>query len=641
MHLFKVDFPQEWPDFFSDLTGTTLVPAKKEGEEVADESALPSPDGVRLWLTVLHVIHEEIVANEMNRSAAEAAQSTILKDAMRDIAVPLLVDTWYNLLVAFHENHPPTVNSTLEVMKPYVDWIDIGLVVNDRFLPILFKLSTMPEYTAKTMEVFSSLLEKGMDRDPRTKLELMQTLQLPRILSTVAQADDETNEKIAIVVNTMGVEVLGVYRLLGDAMATDVELSKMAAELLQCALENLFKYYSDDVDDTSRNVSEFSRHYLQFVRKVQKANGNVLSPEMFEHLRILIQIIHKKMRYDESHDFDNLTEMEDEFSEFRRALGDQFRSITKMTPDLVFEYVESLIANIGAMTDPLDMEVALHCFYLVGEGIVEINSSNPHSQFIINAIQVLIESKIFNFDEPRALVSEFFDCVTRYSKLFVSSSELLPTLLELWMGKHGVLHPHPPTRARRCTGFTQFVKNLKSPLQSYLMDIVQHLKDFVSFRPDSFEQISFDEQLELLESFGVLVGFDRNDTAKHKQYIDVLILPLVESMNNILESKLYLNDTPHNQFHTKYLACLIRGVGTFSKGFPLPIVNAPGGRRFDTSAEPTETMIFFAKVFDVVMSILGVLGNKGTPRTSLFIILNFFSSFSGIFMMTNGIVDPQ
>lgn len=638
MYLFKIDFPHEWPGFFSDLSATTLVPAKDKPEGEPEEGALPSTDGVRLWLAVLNVIHQEVVSSDVNRNATDAAQSAILKDSMRDIAIPELVETWYNLLVAFHETHPDTVNATLEVMKPYVDWIEIGLVVNERFLPVLFKLGTMPEYTAKTMELFTSLIEKGMDRDPRAKLELMQTLQLPRILASISPADDETNEKVALAVNTMGVEVLDVYRNAGGAMAADPEMEKMAAELLQCALENLFKYYNDDVDDTSKSVAEFSRHYLQFARKVRNANGG-LSPEMLEHLRILIQILHKKLRFDESYDFDDLSETEDEFMEFRRALGDQFRSITKMEPTIAFEYVENLITNLGAMTDPLDMEVALHCFYLVGEGYSDNSGTNPHAPFFIDAFRLLINSNIFNFEEPRALVSQFFECVTRYSRLFVLSPELIGPLLELWMGKHGVLHPHTPTRARRCSGFTQFVKNLKAPLQAYLMDIVEHLKDFASFRPDSFDQVSFDEQLELLESFGVLVGFDRSDSVKHKQFIDLLVMPLVENLSNLVEQKLYLNDTPHNQFHTKWMVCLIRGIGTFSKGFPLPIVTVNNARRFDTSAAPNETMIFFAKVFDVVMQILGVLGEKGTMLLRSQISSTLFTHCCcplRFFMMTTG-----
>lgn len=638
VYLLKVDFPLEWPTFFTDLATATLTPPKDKPDAEVDESALPSPDGVRLWLTVLQVIHQEIVAADNNRSSVDAAQASVLKDAMRDLAVPMLVETWYNLLVAFHETNPVTVNSTLELMKPYVDWIEISLVVNANFLPVLFKLGTMPDYTGKTMELFTSLLEKGMDRDPRAKLELMHTLQLPLILSSIAPADDETNEKVALTVNTMGVEVLDVYRISGEAMATDPEFAKSAAELLQCALDNLFKFYNDDVDDTSKAVGEFSRHYLQFVRKVRSANGGVLSPEMLEHLRILIQILHKKMRFDESYDFDDLSEDEDEFMEFRKTLGDQFRMITKMEPTISFEYVEALVASLGALTDPLDMDVALHCFWLVGEGYVDNSGTNPHAPFFIDAFRLLISSKIFNFEEPRVLVSQFFDCVTRYSKLFILSPDLITPLLDLWMGKHGVLHPHPPTRARRCIGFTQFVKNLKAPLQGYLMPIVEHLKDFATFRPDSFDHVSFNEQLELLESFGVLVGVERADASKHKQYIDLLVMPLVENMSNILDQKLYLNDTPHNQFHTNWLVCLIKAVGTFSKGFPLPIVtSASGGRRVDTAAEANETMLFFAKVFDVVMQILGVLGNKGTflfAQVTLFLIFFYPPFFPPFFFST-------
>ena len=623
VHVFKVDFPHEWPTFFADLATATLttpsgLTASRENPmSHEDANSLPSPDGIRLWLRVLSTIDEEVVSNDVNRSIADTAHSSVLKDAMREIAVLDMVETWYNLLVCFHEQNTAVTDQTLSVMNSYIGWIDIELVLNERFLPLLFKLATIPEYCGSTMETFTAFLDKGMDRDPRQKLELMQTLQLPRILSQVAAVDETTMEKIAALVNCMGVEILECYRLIGDAIAAEPELNKASSELLQCALEALFKYYNDDIDDTSRALVNFARNYLQFVRKVRKMNEGVLSPEMLEHLKILIQIIHKKMRYDESFNFDDLALEEDEFTDFRKTLGDQFKQITKMEPDIVFEYVGQLISHIGEMNDPLDMEVALRCLWLMGEGFVD--AANPTAgpgPFFIAMFRLLIESKIFNYEEPRALMSQFFECVSRYSKLFTHAQELITPLLDLWMGKHGVLHPHAPTRASRCTLFTQFVKNLKAPLQGFLLDIVQHLQEHATFRPDSFDHVTYHEQIELFETFGVLIGYDRNDNTKHKEYIDLLVLPLVENMQNIIDQKLYLNDAPHNMFHTKWLSYLIRGVGTFSKGFPLPIIQSGNTRRQNTAAEATEAMIFFAKVFDLVMQIMSVLGNKDEIRSA-------------------------
>lgn len=624
VYLFKQDFPQEWPGFFSDLaaacltTPAGLTASKENPMQLEDASSLPSVDGVRMWLRVLHVIHEEVVSVEVNRSVTDAAHGSLLKDAMRDFAIVDLVETWYSLLVCFHESHRDTVNTTLQVMAPYVDWIDIGLIVNDRFLPILFKLATIPDYAAKTIQIFIGLLDKGMDRDPRQKLELMQTLQLPRILAQVQPSDEDGMEMTARLVNSMGVEILECYKFLGDQIAQDAELNKLITELLHCALENLFKYFNDDYDETSRSVMDFAKQYLQFMRKVKKMNGGVLSPDMLEQVKILIQIYHKKMRYDESYDFNDMDGDEDDFEEFRRNLGEQFKTLTKMEPELAYEYVSNLVSQLGALQDPLDMEVIIRCLWLIGEGVsVDAHHPGSPSSHIIEMMRILIDSKIFNYEEPRVLVSQFFECVTRYSKLFSVVPELITPLLHLWMGKHGVLHPHTPTRARRCVGFTQFVKNLKAPLQDYLMDIVQHLQDFATLRPDSFEHISAEEQLELLECFGVLVGFDRADEAKHKNYLDHLIMPLVENLSNIIEQKQYLNDQPHNQYYTNWTNWLIRGIGTFSKGFPLPIVSGPGGiRRPDTAAPATEAMVFFARVFDIVMQTLGVLGTNNVIRSA-------------------------
>ena len=58
-----------------------------------------------------------------------------MKDGIRDQCVSQLAEAWYTILQAYHSSEPRLVKSCLATLARYISWIDISLVVNDRFLP--------------------------------------------------------------------------------------------------------------------------------------------------------------------------------------------------------------------------------------------------------------------------------------------------------------------------------------------------------------------------------------------------------------------------------------------------------------------------------------------------------------------------
>lgn len=64
---------------------------------------------------------------------------------MRTRDVFLLVDGWYKILTQYHQDTPAIVNSCLCVIGLYVSWIDVNLIVNERFIPLLFGYLEVPE----------------------------------------------------------------------------------------------------------------------------------------------------------------------------------------------------------------------------------------------------------------------------------------------------------------------------------------------------------------------------------------------------------------------------------------------------------------------------------------------------------------
>jgi len=60
-------------------------------------------------------------------------RSMQLKDAMRETCLSDLAEAWYNLLTAYQSANPDLAAAVLNTVERYVNWIDVALVVNERW----------------------------------------------------------------------------------------------------------------------------------------------------------------------------------------------------------------------------------------------------------------------------------------------------------------------------------------------------------------------------------------------------------------------------------------------------------------------------------------------------------------------------
>ena len=58
----------------------------------------------------------------------------------------------------------------LDVIGKYITWIDIGLIANDKFVPVLLKFMTMPLLRESACDCIHDIMNKGMDPVAKTKL---------------------------------------------------------------------------------------------------------------------------------------------------------------------------------------------------------------------------------------------------------------------------------------------------------------------------------------------------------------------------------------------------------------------------------------------------------------------------------------
>jgi len=113
----------------------------------------------------------QIVDRDFQRSAEEQQRNSNLKDAMRDMAMPAIAESWPQILMAHQEGDPEICAMCLDTIKVFADWIDISLVVNDTIMPFVFAfLDADPTRRDGASEVLRAVVCKGMDLEAKTAL---------------------------------------------------------------------------------------------------------------------------------------------------------------------------------------------------------------------------------------------------------------------------------------------------------------------------------------------------------------------------------------------------------------------------------------------------------------------------------------
>ena len=127
-----------------------------------------------------------------------------IKDRMRETCIGELVESWLSILTAF-PSQEKILNLCLNVVASYVSWIDVSLIANERFVPLLVACLGRPETEEAATDAVCNLLSKGMD--PVLKVQLVEALDGVLVgvgFFSVEGKEAETLSKVSQLLNTMG-----------------------------------------------------------------------------------------------------------------------------------------------------------------------------------------------------------------------------------------------------------------------------------------------------------------------------------------------------------------------------------------------------------------------------------------------------
>jgi exportin-T len=379
--LLKLLYPIGWPTFFKELFSTLT-----QGERAVD-----------IYVRILDAIDHEIVSHLIDRPKEDHIRNTQIKDAMREDCIPDMVNTWYTIIEA---RHPTLSLMCLKVMPGYIDWIDITLITNEKFMKLFFSLIGNPEYRNEVCDCLYEISIKGMPASE--KLALLARLQLPDLVKSISydsDQDDQFAARIAKLTNAISTQLVECC----TALQQDNEKYQISYNLLNSLLPLGFKLFGDKDDEVSSNMVTFLSSFMMQLKAKQKFY--LLTEQENQYVVNMIQIIRNKARYTDDFNFDPLSQDEYEagFLEYRRELMVLFKNTVRLAPDMVKEFTKSSLLhalNNQANIHFSEVEIGLTLFHQIGEifteEIQQQNTPNEASGYFEQLLAAIIEASKLN-----------------------------------------------------------------------------------------------------------------------------------------------------------------------------------------------------------------------------------------------------
>uniref|UniRef100_T1JL81 Exportin-T n=1 Tax=Strigamia maritima TaxID=126957 RepID=T1JL81_STRMM len=537
--LFLMDYPHKWHSYFSDVLQTLKF----------------GPRAVDVYLRVLMAIDSEVVDREIVHSAKEIERNTMLKDQMRELCLPSLVNSWYTIITTYETTNVELTGQCLNVIGAYVSWIDINLIANDQFVNVLLRFLSNRYLREAACDCIHEIVSKGMDPVAKTKL---------------SEEDSEFNAKLAKLINGIGCNLVLSWQKLFKA--GDVINANITQQSIEEKMSLALQFLTNEFDDVSIAVIDFVRDYVQMIKQI----SNLKEPQV-ANIEATIYIVIKKYKYDKSYNFTNEGEDEVAFQEYRKQLKVLFDNLAQVNRELVLrwvqEFVRTTLQNWQSCSFE-DVESAIGFLYLLGEAIPashgnHFNGSETKVTAMQEMMSLLVSCNVSQHSHY-AVSLQFFETITRYEKFFNYEPQHIPDVLAAFLDHRGLHHANGTVVSRTAYLFSRFIKSLKVHMQHYTPDILRRLQDLLAISPviDNHMVIpSPDDQLFLYETAAVLIVSSNFESQEKQILMKNLLLPVMGKFTENLERLVVETDRQTQADLAEFLSHAMAVTSRTSKAF--------------------------------------------------------------------------
>ncbi|XP_041002287.1 exportin-T-like [Juglans microcarpa x Juglans regia] len=578
--LIYFEYPLIWPSVFFDFLSHL-----SKGAVVID-----------MFSRILNALDDELISLDYTRSSEEMVAAGRIKDAMRQQCVPQIVRVWYDIVSLYRNSDQELCTSVLESMRRYISWIDIGLIVNDAFIPLLFDLILVSEHLrGAAAACLLAVVSKRME--PQSKLSLLQSLQISRVFGLIADdGDSDFISSIAGLLSGYAAEVLECFKRLNSE-----EEKSISMELLNEVLPSVFYVMQNCEVDAPFSIVQFLSAYVGTMKSLSP-----LSEKQLHNVGRILEVIHTHIRYDPTYrnNLDVLDkigkEEEDRMAEFRKDILVLLRSMSRVAPDVTQIFIRNSI--VSAVASPPDrnveeVEAALYLFYALGESISD-ESIRTGSGLLSELVPTIISTR-FPCHSNRLVALVYLEAITRYMKFVQENAKYIPIVLAAYLDERGIHHPNIDVSLRASYLFMKVVKLLKMKLVPFIETILQSLQDtvarFTSMDYASKDLLGSEDGSHIFEAIGLLIGMEDVPLEKQSDYLSTLLTPLCQQVDELLKNaKLLSPDEAPEKI--AIIQQIIMAINSLSKGF---------SERLVTASRPAIGLMF-KQTLDILLQVLVV-----------------------------------
>ncbi|KAL2555026.1 Exportin-T [Forsythia ovata] len=577
--LIYLEYPLIWPSVFTDF-----LPNLSKGAVVID-----------MFCRVLNALDDELISFDYPRSGDEVAVAGRIKDAMRAQCVPQIVRASYDIILMYKNSDPELCTSVLDSMRRYISWIDIGLIVNNAYIQLLFELmlvDVLPDQLRGAASiVVLAVVTKRMD--PKSKLTLLQSLQTTSVFGLVmGDSDSELVSSMASLVTGYASEVLECYKHLNSEDDKGVSL-----ELLNEVLPSVFFVMKNCEVDAAFSIVQFLSGYVGTMKGLSP-----LTETQLLHVGQILEVIHGQIQFDPLYrsNLDVLDkigrEEEDRMVEFRKDLFVLLRNVGRVAPDVTHIFVRNSLASAVASSEERNVEEvegALSLSYALGESLSD-DAARTGSGLLGELVPMLLLMR-FPCHSNRLVALVYLETITRYMKFMLDNTQYIPMALGAFLDERGIHHSNVNVRRRASYLFSRVVKLLKAKLVPYIENILQSLQDKVAEFTRMDTASNEEDGSHIFEAIGLLIGMEDVPHEKQSDYLSSLLSPLCQQVELAL-SNAKAQNPEESPAQIADIQQIIMSINALSKGF---------SERLATASRPAIGLMF-KQTLDFLLQILAV-----------------------------------
>lgn len=565
---------------------------------------------IDMFCRFLNALDDELISLDYPHSQEEVAVAARVKDSMRQQCITQIVRAWYDIVTSLRNSDPDLCTSVLDSMRRYISWIDIGLIANDAFVPLLFELIMVdgpPEQLrGAAASCVLAIVSKKMET--KSKLLLLRSLQISRVFGLVTgDRDSELVSKVAALLTGYAAEALDCSKRLDSE-----DVKSMSMELLDEALPSVFYVMQNCEMDTAFSVVQFLSSYVATMKSLSP-----LKEKQVLHVGQILEVIRVQICYNPMYR-DNIDipdkvgrEEEDRMIEFRKDLFVLLRSVGRVAPEVTQVFIKNSLTSAVVSSSERnveEVEAALSLFYALGESMSE-EGIRTGSGLLKELVPMLLSTK-FSCHSNRLVALVYLETITRYAKFVQENSEYIPFVLAAFLDERGIHHSNRNVSRRASYLFMRVVKMLKAKLVPFIETVLQRLQDTVAqftimdFASSGLKSSGSEDGSHIFEAIGLLIGMEEVPSEKQAEYLSSLLTPLCQQVEVLLlDAKAQNREGPYVKIAN--IQQIVMAINALSKGF---------SERLVTSSRPAIGAMF-KRTLDILLEIL-VVFPKSEPLRS-------------------------